>query len=143
MVYDISEMKKYTGETQRDYYGRTIPKHAHGTVNLGYFNASFKTISEKCVELFDRIVNRELLVRRIYVVANHVRYESMKTQPAQLNLFVDLDERRNELERESKRQRAILKIKHRYGKNAILRGINFEDGATMRERNQQVGGHKA
>ena len=137
MAYDISVMKKYTGKTQRDYYGRTIPKHAHGTVNLGYFNASFKTISEKCVELFDRIVNRELLVRRIYVVANHVRYESMK------NLFVDLDERRNELERESKRQRAILKIKHRYGKNAILRGINFEDGATMRERNQQVGGHKA
>ena len=88
-------------------------------------------------------MNRELLVRRIYVVANHVRYESMKTQPTQLNLFVDLDERRNELERESKRQRAILKIKHRYGKNAILRGINFEDGATMRERNQQVGGHKA
>ena len=143
VVYDISVMKKYTGKTQRDYYGRTIPKHAHGTVNLGYFNASFKTISEKCVELFDRIVNRELLVRRIYVVANHVRYESMKAQPTQLNLFVDLDERRNELERESKRQRAILKIKHRYGKNAILRGINFEDGATMRERNQQVGGHKA
>ena len=143
VVYDISVMKKYKGKTQKDYYGRTIPKHAHGTVNLGHFNASFKTISEKSLELFDRIVDHELLIRRIYVVANHVRYEATKKQLEQLDLFMDSTEHKNELQRESNRQKAILKIKHRYGKNAILRGINFEEGATMRERNQQVGGHKA
>ena len=143
VVYDISVMKKYKGKTQKDYYGRTIPKHAHGTVNLGPFNASFKTISEKSLELFDRIVDHELLIRRIYVVANHVRYEATKKQLEQLDLFMDSTEHKNELQRESNRQKAILKIKHRYGKNAILRGINFEEGATMRERNQQVGGHKA
>ena len=143
VVYDISVMKKYKGKTQKDYYGRTIPKHAHGAVNLGHFNASFKTISEKSLELFDRIVDHELLIRRIYVVANHVRYETARKQLEQLDLFTDSIEHKNELQKESNRQKAILKIKHRYGKNAILRGINFEESATMRERNQQVGGHKA
>ena len=143
VVYDISAMKKYSGLTQRDYYGRTIPKHAHGTVNLGGFNSSFKTISKKISELFDKIVNHDLSIRRIYVVANHVRFGSDSIFPQQLNLFINPIEHRRELERELKRQKAILKIKHRYGKNAILRGINFEEGATMRERNQQVGGHKA
>ncbi len=143
VVYDISTMKKYSGETQKDYYGRTIPKHAHGTVNLDYYNASFKTISKKSSELFDKIVNPELSVRRIYVVANHVRYDAVKPHPMQFNLFDDPVKHEKELKKESNRQKAILKIKHRYGKNAILRGINFEEGATMRERNQQVGGHKA
>lgn len=143
VVYDISTMKKYFGETQKDYYGRTIPKHAHGTANLGFFNASFKTIAKKTSELFDMIVNPELSIRRIYVVANHVRYDAVKPYPMQLGLFDDPIEREKELKKELNRQKAILKIKHRYGKNAILRGINFEEGATMRERNQQVGGHKA
>ena len=143
IVYDVSTMKKYKGVTQKDFYGRTIPKHAHGTVNLGSFNASFKIISEKTAELYDQIVKHELSIRRIYVVANHVRFESEKTKPRQLNLFVNPLEQEKELKKESSRQKAILKIKHRYGKNAILRGINFEEGATMRERNQQVGGHKA
>ena len=84
VVYDISTMKKYFGETQKDYYGRTIPKHAHGTANLGFFNASFKTIAKKTSELFDMIVNPELSIRRIYVVANHVRYDAVKPYPMQL-----------------------------------------------------------
>ena len=141
--YDVTNLRKYKGDVKEDFYGRKVPKHAHGTANLGEFCNSARVITDKCVELFDRIIDKELTIRRIYVVANHVRWESSKKPLRQLDIFTDYAKNHKELERDKRRQDAILKIKKRYGKNAILKGINFEDGATMRDRHEQVGGHKA
>lgn len=140
--YDVSN-QNYR-EATKDFYGRKVPKQAHGSINLGEFTASSEQIMIKTAELFDKIVNPELTVRRMYVVANHVRRENLKAQPLkQLDIFTDYEKKRVKDAREKRRQKAILKIKAKYGKNAILRGMNFEEGATMRERNKQVGGHKA
>ena len=103
------------------------------------------------LELFDRIVDRKLLVRRINLVAAHVLHESqIDKKPRQLDLFTDYtaeqkreEQEQGQLQKERKRQEAILKIRERYGKNALLKGMNLEEGATTRERNQQIGGHKA
>lgn len=152
---DPGRRKKYHGEITVDHYGREIPKHAHGTANLGKHSSSTKLILEKTMELFDRIVSPELLVRRINVTANHLLEEkTLAEQPAyeQLELFRDFgmdpegaerEEERTRLEREKKMQQAILNIQARYGKNAILKGADLEEGATTRERNRQIGGHKA
>jgi DNA polymerase V len=157
--YDIENLsdpkrrKKYRGPVTADYYGREVPKHAHGTANLGKHTSSAKKIVEAMSELFDRVVDPNLLARRINIAANHVVPEgSAPKAPAmeQLNMFTDYGaaqaqraEEEAELEREKKRQQAILKIKKRYGNNAILKGENFMDGATAKTRNEQIGGHRA
>ena len=155
--YDVESLTnpevKYTGETVTDSYGRKIPKHAHGTANLGRFTASTKLLTDAVMELYDRIVDARLFVRRLNLVACHVRNEAdvkVSSKPAQLNLLTDYKKEAREqkkenelLKKERSRQEALLKIRGRYGKNAILKGMNLEDGATTQERNQQIGGHKA
>ncbi len=144
---------RYHGEVTTDYYGRQVPKHAHGSANLDRPTSSTKLITEAVVALFDRIVNRDLLVRRLNLTVNHVVNESeanRRSTPLQLDLFTDYDElarqkeaEKAELDKERRIQEAQLAIKQRFGKNAILRGLNFEEGATAKERNGQIGGHKA
>ncbi|MBQ8264716.1 MAG: DNA methylase [Oscillospiraceae bacterium] len=150
---DPARRKAYTGPVTTDFYGRKVPKHAHGTANLGCHTASTKLITDAVMELFDRIADENLLVRRITIGANHVIFESdipPAPQPEQFDLFTDYEElehqreaEKTELEREKRRQKALLYVKKRYGKNAILKGMNFEEGATARDRNSQIGGHKA
>ncbi|MBQ4376639.1 MAG: DNA methylase [Bacteroidales bacterium] len=147
--------KKYSGEVVADYYGRVVPKPAHGTIQLSRPTSSSKQIIEAVLAIFDSRVDSRLKVRRLNVVAGNVvpeerakEYESHQAE--QLDLFTDYDaqqqQRENEdseLAKERKVQEALLSIKSKYGKNAILKGINFEEGATMKDRNQQIGGHKA
>ena len=148
--YDVDN-PAYKGEYSVDRYGRKIPKHAHGTYNLGRQTSSAKLIAGAVAALFDRIVDESLFVRRMYITAAHVVPESEMRAPAarQLSLFDDraAEERRRAeeeaLEKEKRRQQAVLEIKNKYGKNAILKGKNFEEGATAKERNEQIGGHRA
>jgi DNA polymerase V len=157
--YDVENLtnpvqrKMYRGEITVDRYGRKIPKHAHGTTNLDRQTSSTQIIIRAVLELFDRIINEKLLVRRINIVANHVVPESSivkKEQYEQLDLFTDYEalqkqqeEENAALEKEKKIQQAMLSIKKKYGKNAILKGMNLQEGATAKDRNQQIGGHKA
>ena len=153
--YDIENLsdperrKKYSGQVTTDFYGRSIPKHAHGTTNLGRRCSSTRLITAAVMELFDRIVDPSLLVRRLNLVANRVVDESLAFEDEnfeQFDLFTDYDRREQEkaeLEREKRRQKAVLGIRKKHGKNAILRGTDFEEGATTRQRNSQIGGHKA
>lgn len=151
--YDIVNLTNpdnhYKGEIITDHYGRKIPKHAHGTTNIGQMTASTMLIMNAVMELYDKIVNRNLLIRRVSISANHVISENKldETQSfEQLDLFTDYTEKKAELEkleREKKIQQALLTIKKKYGKNAILKGTNLEDGAMVIERNNQIGGHKA
>lgn len=157
--YDIGNLKdpdlrkKYSGEVKTDRYGRKIPKHAHGTVNLKQYTSSTRQIIQAVTELFDRIVDENLLVRRLSMAATHVIPEGeaqREMQFEQMDLFTDYaalqkeqEEQEAELEREKKMQKAVLEIKKKFGKNAILRGMNLEEGATARDRNSQIGGHKA
>lgn len=157
--YDIENLsnpeirKKYHGPISTDMYGRQTPKHAHGTANLKMKSSSTKMIMEAVLELFDRIVDPNLLVRRVNIVANKVVEESSVVHNEsyeQFDLFTDPEEviRKQEdeaaaLQREKQMQKAILSIKKKYGKNAILKGMNLQEGATTKERNQQIGGHKA
>lgn len=149
--YDV-ENREYTGETVTDRYGRRMPKHAHGTQNLERFTSSEKRISQAVTELFGRIVDKKLLIRRLYLTATHVAAEGTQKREGaqQMDLFTDYaaqeaqrQEEEEELEREKRRQQAVLAIKGKYGKNAILKGVNFEEGATAKERNETIGGHKA
>lgn len=158
--YDIENLtdperrKKYHGAIVKDHYGRQIPKHAHGTANLDGHTSSTKKIMCAASELFDRIVDKNLLVRRLNIVANHVLSEADAPKKnagfEQLDLFTDYaalevkqEQERAELEREKKMQQAMLTIKKKFGKNAILKGMNLEEGATAKDRNAQIGGHKA
>ena len=144
---------KYHGPVTIDYYGRQAPKHAHGTANLERMTSSSRLITEAVMSLYDRIINPDLLVRRINLTTNNVVEESKASEhntPIQLDLFTDYEElerKMNEekaaLEKERKMQEAVLSIKKRFGKNAILKGLNYEEGATAKDRNQQIGGHKA
>ncbi|MBR6616423.1 MAG: DNA methylase [Oscillospiraceae bacterium] len=148
---DTERASMYRGEVTSDHYGRKVPKSAHGSVNLGKHTSSTKNIIEKVLGLYDRIVDRDLTVRRLCLAANHIISEQeVKEDAVQLELFTDYDAlvRKQEaeaamLDREKKMQRAILAIRKKYGKNAILKGMNFEEGATTIERNGQVGGHRA
>ena len=141
----------YRGELKKDRYGKKIPKAAHGSVNLGKQTSSTKCIMEKVLSLYDRIVDPELQVRRMSITANHVIPEGeVQEEVMQYSLFDDVEaqeqKRKQEqefLKKEHQLQEAILSIKDRYGKNAILKGMNFREGATTIERNEQVGGHKA
>ena len=158
--YDIENLtdpersRKYHGPVVKDHYGRAIPKHAHGTANLDSYTSSTKKIMCAVSELFDRIVDKNLLVRRLNIVANHVLPEADAPKNnegfEQLDIFTDYAaleakeaEERAELEREKKMQQAMLTIKKKFGKNAILKGMNLEEGATAKDRNEQIGGHKA
>ncbi len=133
--------KAYTGAVHLDRYGRRVPQHAHGTVHLGRQTSSSKIIVERVMELYDRIVDPRLSTRRITLGAERIVPESVvAAQTVQLDLFGTAEE---DPEREKRRQRAILKIRKKYGKNAILKGMNFQEGATAMERNAQIGGHKA
>jgi len=144
---------RYHGPVTTDYYGRQAPKHAHGTANLDRMTSSSKLITEAVMDLFDRIVNPDLLVRRINIATNNVVEESKANehnQPIQLDLFTDYEELKKQkeeeqvaLDKERRMQEAVLSIKKRFGKNAILKGLNYEEGATAKDRNQQIGGHKA
>lgn len=146
-------MKDYHGEVTADYYGRQVPKHAHGSENLEGFTASPKEIAEAVLSIYDRVTDPALSIRRIGIAANHVIEEgkaAAQEKYEQLELFKDYgapdareserDERRN---REKKMQQAILGLQKRYGKNAVLKGTDLEEGATKIERNNQIGGHKA
>ncbi len=151
--YDIENLtdpqiaKQYDGDIVMDFYGRKVPKHGHGTANLPVYTASTRIITEAMMELYDRITNPALLVRRITINACRVLpEESQKSAYQQLDLFSDPEQEQKKqavLEKEKRRQKAVIGIKHKYGKNAILKGMNFQEGATTRERNGQVGGHKA
>ena len=153
-ITDRERAKNYRGEVKTDRYGRKVPKHANGSMNLKMPTSSASLITAAADELFERLSDRKLLVRRISITANHVCPE--KTGAAeiaaeeQLDLFTDYDsirekekEEKEKLEKERRRQEAVLEIKKRYGKNAILRGMNLQEGATAARRNSQIGGHKA
>ena len=156
--YDIDNLageraKKYKGEITIDHYGRKIPKHAHGTANLPRQTSSSKLMTDAIMELYDRIVNPTLLVRRLNISVNHVVSEDKARKneiPMQFNLFDDVINQQKqrekedvELEKEKRRQQAILEIKKKFGKNAILKGMNFEEAGTTKDRNEQIGGHRA
>ena len=187
-VESLTNAPNFRGQITMDRYGRRVPKHAHGSVNLSCHTSSTKLIMDAVMELYDRIVDSGLLIRRINLVANHVERESLTasgTDYRQVSLFdepeagIDLwsfsnlidvfQSLRGKLQgtliiishqerilqiaeeaaearaaaRERRRQRAVLQIRKKYGKNAILKGMNFEEGATTRDRNAQIGGHKA
>ena len=150
---DPSIRNKYHGEVTTDHYGRQVPKHSHGTINLSCQTSSTKIIMKAVEELFDRIINWDLLVRRVNIVAARVIPErDVVEKPAfeQLDLFTDYEaleqereQEKKEREKEKKIQHAVLDIQKKFGKNAVLKGMNFEEGAMTRERNGQIGGHKA
>lgn len=139
----------YTGPRTTDPYGRSIPKPAHGTEHLPCPTASSRYIIDAAMALFDRIVDQRLPVRRMSLVADRLTAEDLsarQAQPEQLDLFTDYAVKKEQeaaLKREKNLQRAVLDIKNKYGKNAILKGMNYEEGATAAQRNRQIGGHKA
>ncbi len=141
----------YDGPVVTDPYGRQIPKHSTGTANLGRYSCSTRLAMEKGLALYDRIVGKQLLVRRLTVAANHVLPENRipAEPPEQLDLFSDMEVEQQEKQRqacaeekERRQQETILQIKRRFGKNAILKGMNYQQGGTTRQRNGQVGGHR-
>lgn len=158
--YDTENLKKdYKGEISTDMYGRKIPKHAHGTKNLDEWSVSNRKIMNAGLELYDEITNPFLSIRKLYITANHIISNSQakeKKQYQQMSMFDFLNTDENErpdqqpikkdkdiTTKEKNLQKAELEIKKRFGKNAIMRGINLEEGATAKERNDQIGGHKA
>ncbi len=151
---DPAHKKQYHGPVTKNYYGKTVPKHAHGTANLDSYTSSEKKIMSAATELFERIVDPDLLIRRLNITANHVLDKRSVPERnrsfEQLDLFTDYKMRDEEqlresakLEYEEKIQRAVLTIKKKFGKNAILKGMSLEKGATAKDRNSQIGGHKA
>ncbi len=152
-IENLSNGKSYHGAIETDRYGRKAPKMAHGSINLGQYSSSTKLIMEKITELYNRIVDKDLTVRRMYVVANHVKPESeVKAEPEQIQmtLFDDPEEieRKNAeekaaREKERRVQKTAIELKKKFGKNAILKGMNLQEGATTIERNRSIGGHKS
>lgn len=157
--YDIENLtdpdryRKYKGSVTIDRYGRKVPKHAHGTTNLKRKTSSTMLITDAVMELYDRIVDKNLLIRRINITANKLVDESFSKEEEtyeQLDLFTDYTVKEQEqaeeeavLEREKRMQQTMLTIKKKFGKNAILKGMNLQEGATAKDRNEQIGGHKA
>lgn len=157
--YDIDNLTNakirstYKGEVTTDRYGRKVPKHAHGTANLDFQTSSTQIIMKAIMDLYDEIIDPNLLIRRVTVVANHLVDEAQvkeRVQYEQMDLFTDyaaLEMKKKEeearLSKERKLQEAMLSVKKKFGKNAVLKGINLQEGATTVERNRQIGGHKA
>ncbi len=149
--YDVENLKKtarhaaYKGEIHVDHYGRSVPKAAHGSVNLEKYTSSSKRIMDPVMDLFERITDPDLSVRRVTIAANHViPRQSIREKTEQLDLFTDESVREEEIKAEAQEntlQHTMLDIKKKFGKNAILKGTNLQDGATTIERNRQVGGH--
>ena len=156
--YDTSNLEnkkiidKYNGEIKKDHYGRLVPKDAHGTIRLDHKTSSTTVIMKNIMKLYDKIINPILLTRRINIaVCNLVKEDKTDviTTYKQFDIFTNTEEEDKQIEKdlenekiERKIQRTILDIKNKYGKNAILKGMNLEEGATTIERNKQVGGHK-
>ena len=149
VVLDIGYDKNavnYTGPTHTDHYGRQIPKPAHGSVNLDSHTSSTMEITTAAMALYDKIVNPRLLIHKLTVTFNNVMDANKANTYFQYDLFTnpsEIEQKQKTLEREKKIQRALLDIKEKYGKNSILKGISLEEGATAKERNRQIGGHKA
>ena len=147
-LLDPERRKAYRGSVVTDHYGRKIPNHAHGTANLQGHTSSTREIVDAVMALYDRIVDETLLVRRVNIVACHVLRET-DVVPSGIGMQMDLfseenpEEKEENRQREKRRQQAVIEIKKKYGKNAILKGMNLEEGATARDRNRQIGGHKA
>ena len=157
--YDIENLKnpeikkQYKGGVVTDQYGRRVPKHAHGTANIGRWTSSANLIMKAVVDLYEKIVNPKLLVRRVNLSANHVVPEKgveEKQDFEQLDLFTDyeaLQKKREQEELGLKKERAIqeatIELRNKFGKNAILKGTNLQEGATTKDRNRHIGGHKA
>lgn len=153
--YDIENLKykeicnNYNGEITIDRYGRKVPKHAHGTITLDYKTSSTKIIIDAVEKLYTRIVNRDLLMRRINLTFDNVVDVSQaekENKYEQIDLFTDYNQKERELEKErSEReiQKVLVKLKDKFGKNAIIKGMDLQEGATTIERNHQIGGHKA
>ena len=149
-----TKVNDYTGPISKDWYGRKVPKHAHGSATFPHFTSSSHIMTQTVLKLYEEIVDRRLLIRRVNISLNHVLREEFinnrAPKPVELDLFADNDtlikkreKERKELARERRMQETILNIKQRFGKNSLLRGLNFEEGSTARERNKQIGGHKA
>ena len=153
--YDSESLKgaiPYLGITTVDHYGRAVPKHAHGTRSLGRYSSSGDEITDTFLSLYRDIVNKDLLIRRFNLTAMHLQGEFMRHEKhaEQIDIFTAGEEndaqyqrREENYEREKRLQRALLHIKNKHGKNAIVKGISFEEGATAMQRNTQIGGHKA
>ena len=141
--YDIENVKddSFTGEVSVDFYGRSIPKHSHGSISLGRYTSSSRIFRDSIESLFSSIVSSDLLVRRLYVTANHVIPEKDAMNTHQADLFEKPSS--EDSQKEKKVQAAAVSIKNKFGKNALLRGMNLVEGATQRGRNSQIGGHKA
>ena len=150
---DVKRREAYNGEIKTDYYGRQIPKHARGTANIGRKTASTRLITDAVLKAYDENVDKKLLIRRLNITANRVVPEATLSQtpaPYQLSLFEDYEETEKqkakedaELEKERRIQETLIGIKNKFGKNAILKGLNLQEGATAKDRNEQIGGHKA
>ena len=150
---DVKRREAYNGEIKTDYYGRQIPKHARGTANIGRKTASTRLITDAVLKAYDENVDKKLLIRRLNITANRVVPEETLSQtpaPYQFSLFEDYKEIEKqkakedaELEKERKIQETLIGIKNKFGKNAILKGLNLQEGATAKDRNEQIGGHKA
>ena len=148
-LLDPERRKQYHGPVVTDHYGRKIPKHAHGTIHLQGHTSSTREILDAVMALYDRIVDETLLVRRLNIVACHVLRETDVAPSGagqQLDLFAPMADQQEQEEarrQEKRRQQAVIGIRKKFGKNAILKGMNLEEGATARDRNRQIGGHKA
>ncbi len=151
--YDVDNLKnqaissQYNGEITTDKYGRKVPKHAHGTINIDHQTSSSKVLTEHIIKLYEQIINKQLLVRRINITVNNVVNENMvkNSNYEQINLFIDYKEvskKREKEEAEKEIQKAMINIKSKYGKNAIIKGMNLQKEGTTIERNGQIGGHK-
>ncbi len=151
--YDVENLKTpearsaFDGAVARDWYGRSMPAGAHGSQNLGGHTDSTKRITRAAVELFERIADPALTVRRLCVAANNVRPRAeLAEEPQQLSLFDDPETaalRKAAEEKERRQQAAILALRERFGKNAVVKGMNLQEAGTAMDRNEQVGGHKA
>ena len=148
----LEKQRQYHGDITIDYYGRKVPKHAHGTENLPQYTSSARLIVAAVLRLYERIVDPNLLVRRINLTAGNVieahKLDNIAKQPEQISLFQEealqsIVQEAEALEKEKQLQQAVVALRQKFGKNAVLKGMNLEEGATARERNRQIGGHKA
>ena len=151
--YDVENISskniRYNGEVTTDMYGRKVPKHAHGTINMDHLTSSTKIILEATMKLYEKIINKDLLVRRVNITANNVISTIVAEEKStfeQIDLFTDYDKKEKEQEAEKRErdlQKVMINIKSKYGKNAIIKGMNLQEAGTTIERNNQVGGHRA